>query len=104
MTKSIKEILLEVTQDISEFYAISKTKDYIVYYPEQEGSELAADDCKKECSLKYSVEVHLSKPSNRSLVSELEKTFKKYKVSYYLSNCEYDTETNYLKYSFEVEV
>lgn len=103
-SKILTTALLSVTDAVCEYYSADNCKDpYIVWKPESEGSELAADNQKKQYSLLFSVDVFSTRPVPNFL-KKLETAFNKARISFVLVSVEYDSEKQIINYSYEVAI
>lgn len=102
-SQKLIDCLLSVMQNISHFYSKSEVFPYIVWKENSEGSEVAADNKKIQYSLNYSVDLYLKKP-DADLIRRLENAFNTFRVSFQLTNVEYNEETEIIHYHYEVEL
>ena len=102
-SQKLIDCLLFVTANVYHFFSKDTKFPYIVWKENSEGSEVAADNKKIQYSLNYSVDLYLKKP-NASLIKNLETKFNNARISFQLTNVEYDNDTEIINYHYEVEL
>lgn len=102
---TVKNVLLTITDNVGMYEAINSGKTYIVYYPESEASELAADNVKSLESMSITVDLYArEKDGGVSIAEQIKQALNNANISHYLSAVIYESETGFVHYEFVCEV
>lgn len=103
-SKILVDAIKKVIPYTDEYFSANGCKDcYCVWKPSQEGSEVASDNLKEQYSMQFEVHVFSKKPISQTL-KELENSFNESRISFSLSNVEYDETNERIEYTYEVEI
>ncbi len=101
-SQKLIDCLLSVTENVSNFFSKDKAYPYIVWKENGEGSEIAGDNKKLQYSMLYSVDVFF-KNVDVNFIKKLEKSFNEFRLSFQLTDVEYNEDTETINYHYEVE-
>ncbi len=101
--QKIIDCLLSVTSNVFHFFAKNAEYPYIVWKESGEGSEVAADNQKLQCSISFDIDLYF-KTVDYEFIKKLEKAFNTNRISFQLTDVEYDENSQFINYHYEVEI
>lgn len=100
----VKNALISVTEKLYHYEAPNDiTDDYIVYSENGEGSSVSGDNYKLEQSISCNIYLY-SKNEHCPLFDEIQKSLRENRISFVFIDAEYDSETELICWTWEVDV
>ena len=98
----VKEALLEVTEEVSHYEASQKGCHYIVYAEDGEGAGVHGDNQKLLQSIEGTIDLYTKKDRD-PWVEGIQRSLKRKRIAFRLSEVSYEQETGYLHYQWIFE-
>ena len=100
---TVKEALLEVSEDVYHYEAHKKKDRYIVWAEDGEGSSVEADNRKANQSIQGTIDLY-TRQDGDPLKEKIQEALNRKRISFYLNSVTYEEETEYIHYEWIWEV